>query len=192
MVDIPDEIRRNVNRGFRNPRRPGSVNPRVRGQEGIRGREVEGAPKVPKPKPLRQFSYKEMPGSWGYSLGEWIVYWYLTERKRFRLEEDFYHQSFAYAPFLYAGRDDTRADFLIVYGALTRLGYNSTYKALIFDPYSEFTHDVETDERRRRELADEGYQLIFMDQDALERDYANIIESGLKGRDLSNRGPGGI
>lgn len=188
MVDIPKDIRRGVNRGFKNPRRAGSVNPRVRGLETTRGRDVEGAPKLPKVDTRVVQNYPPVPDSWGYSEGEWIIYWYLSKVKGFAPERDFYHQAFAYVPFLFARKTDTSADFLIPYGFNSRLGFNTDYQALIFDPYDDFTHDAEFDRQRLIALEETGYKVVYMKQQDLMLRHKEIIEAGLQGRDLSDRG----
>lgn len=179
--------RQGSNRGFKSPRRQSTQNPKIARVE-TPGRTLEG-PKVKPtkaPKPLG--IWPNPPAEWGYSLGEWIVKWYLQERRHFVEGTDYYHQSFAYVPFLFANTNRTNVDFVIPYGPGTKLGINFRFKALIFDPYVDFTHDREFDLKRKQALYDEGYDLVFFEAKMLERDTENVIERGLLGQDLSDRG----
>jgi hypothetical protein len=188
----PDYYRQGTNRGFKNPRRAGVINPRILRLQTTEGRRDPTAPKLPKVRELGVSQpYGDMPDWWQYSLGEWIVYWYLVYVKHFVPEKDFYHQSIAFVPFLYQDIDVTQADFLLDYGPDTPLGVSNRYKALIFDPFDPFTHDMDTDIKRRMLAGEAGYLIVFMLQAMLESIPETVIEAGLKGKDLSDRGDGG-
>lgn len=180
------------NRGFKAPRRKGVVNPRVRKQEGTRGAVVATAVPIPHSNAIGKTAYTwpPPPAWWLHSVGEWIVYWYLTEKRKFKLDVDFYYQSHVYADTLFANVPFTQADFLIDLGADTKLGDWGGYTGLVLDPFVEFTHDYAFDLERARVLNDHGYALVYLEEGALELETEWLIEEALRppGHDHSNRG----
>lgn len=176
------------NRGFTWQRGRRLVNPVV-ARPYAGGRTLPGAPliqrtkKVPKGQP-----YPNPPPTWTASVGEWVVYWYLTRVKKYVEKQDFYYQSPVFAPYLFSSRDFTRVDFLIDFGPQSQAAPIGDYKALCFDPITAFTHpDMRLDKEKRRELADAGYLLIFLETTDLLLRPRELIEAGLVGRDLSSR-----
>jgi hypothetical protein len=176
------------NRGFADPRRVFSVNPRV-DHTYAGGRTLPGAPKLGRRRGITFGQpYPNPPRWWQGVVGEWIVYWYLSYRKRYKEGLDFFYQAPVHADGLFRGRDFTRVDFLVDLGPRSRAGQIGRYTAVCFDPITPFTHpDPQADKNKRTALELSGYLLIFMDTDALKMNPQRIIEAGLKGRDLSNR-----
>lgn len=181
-------IRTPVNRGFSNPRRVFVVNPALRHGPSL-GRFAKGAPTLGRRRGL-QFNqaYPNPPKWWLGVVGEWVVYWYLTARKHFKEGLDFYYQAPVYAPYIFRSRDFTRVDFLVDLGPRSRLGMIGRYTALALDPITQFTHpDPQHDKDKRTALALGGYLLIFLDEQPLKLNPQRVVESALRGRDLSSR-----
>jgi len=132
------------------------------------------------------------PAWWWHSEEEWIVYWYLKNKLKYVEGQDFYYQGRVYVPYLYQGKDFTQADFIIDLGPESPAGTLGDLTALVFDPFTEFTHDHDLDYRRWQALEDEGYGLIFMAEHDIKWRLAFTIAEGLKGKDLSNRGWGAV
>jgi hypothetical protein len=181
-------IRTPTNRGFSNPRRSFEVNPVVKRPSGG-GRFAKGAPTLGRRRKIVfGLPYPNPPSWWHGVVGEWVIYWYLTVRKRFKEGLDFYYQAPVYAPFLFRSRDFTRVDFLVDLGPRSRAGRIGHYSALAFDPFTQFTHpNPQADKDKRTSLELGGYLLIFMETQALKLNPQRIVEAGLKGQDLSNR-----
>ncbi len=176
------------NRGFKAPRRGGVQNPQIQ-RTGYRGRALPGAPPVPPAAVRRIHIYPNVPSDWLYSEGEWIVHWYLTERRRFEEGKDFYHQSRIFAPYLFSNRNFTQADFIVDLGPRSKLGPIGNFKALVLDPFADFTHNYDFDMQRKRDLDLQRYRLVFLDIFDLENRTEEVIERALGGEDLSSRGP---
>lgn len=177
-----------TNRGFRNPRRVFSRNPTI-SHLYAGGRTLPGAPKLGRRRGINPGqAYPNPPRWWMGPVGEWIIYWYLTARKRYKEGLDFYYQAPVFAPTLFASRDFTRVDFLIDLGPRSRAGQIGRYSALALDPITPFTHpDPQADKDKRTALELGGYLLIFIDTDALKMNPQRIIDEALKGHDLSSR-----
>lgn len=181
-------IRTPRNRGFENKRGRRFINPnptRIYGG----GRTLAGAPLLGRRQQLKRMTpYAPMPSWWGASLGEWIVWDYLTRIKRYQEGRDFYYQAPVYAPFLFSSRDFTRIDFLIDFGPSSQAAPIGGYRALALDPITPFTHpDPAFDKRRRAELEQAGYLLVFLETDHLTTRPRDVIEAALRGRDESSR-----
>lgn len=181
-------IRTPVNRGFQNPRRVFNVTPVVRRPSGG-GRFAAGAPTLGRRRTI-QFGqvYPNPPNWWKGVVGEWVVYWYLTARKHYKVGLDFYYQAAVYAPYLFRSRNFTRVDFLVDLGPRSRAGRIGHYTALALDPITPFTHpNPQLDKAKRASLELGGYLLIFLDTVPLKLNPQRIIEAALRGRDLSSR-----
>lgn len=181
--------RTTTNRGFKNPRRRWNINPVV-SRPYAGGRTLPGAPLLPRRLVLEKYQPYPNPPNWFLGpIGEWILYWYFTEKKHWLEGKDFYYQAPVFAPFLFSSRDFTRVDFLVDLGPTSAAGQIANYQALALDPITPFTHpDPAFDKRRRAELDAAGYLLIFLETSALEGNPTVIIEAALRGRDLSSRG----
>lgn len=132
--------------------------------------------------------YPNPPTWWLASLGEWVVYWYFTQVKRFVEGKDFYYQAPVFAPFLFSSRDFTRVDFLVDFGPDSKAGQVGDYKALAIDPITAFTHpDAAFDKRRRVELDEAGYLLVFLETTDLTTRPREVLELALRGIDVSSR-----
>lgn len=176
------------NRGFTWQRGRRLVNPVV-ARPYAGGRTLPGAPLIGRTvKPKNQQPFPNPPKTWTASVGEWVVYWYLTRVKRYVENQDFYYQAPVFAPYLFTSRDFTRVDFLIDFGPQSQAAPIGDYRALCFDPITAFTHpDPRLDKEKRRELADAGYLLIFLETSDLMTRPKEVIEAGLLGHDISSR-----
>ena len=86
------------NRGFSNQRARRLVNPTVNRLYGG-GRTLPGAPSLGRRQSVTpELPYAPMPDTWMASLGEWIVYDWLTRVKRYKEGVDFYYQAPVFAP----------------------------------------------------------------------------------------------
>lgn len=177
------------NRGFSNQRARRLVNPSV-ARPYAGGRTLPGAPTLGKRQTVvPNLPYPQPPSWWMASLGEWIVYWWLTEVKKYQEGKDFYYQAPVFAPFLFSSRDFTRVDFLLDYGPQSAVPPIGRYRALALDPITAFTHpDPNFDRDRRNELEAAGYLLIFLETDHLRTRPKEVLEAALRGRDESSRG----
>jgi hypothetical protein len=152
--------------------------------------------------------YPAQPDWFLGSLGEWVVYYYLTQvhRPRFReiTQRDppdggtyrFFHQIQAQAAGLFALTPTTRIDFYLPnFGGMG-------YRALVLDPYNETVHGgfggegedgLELDYAKRRILADaESIRLVWLHSARLDAGDFSVIEAALGGRDESPRAVLGI
>lgn len=176
-----------VNRGFKNPRASRQVNPVVN-RPYAGGRGLQGAPGFKRERVAKYQPYPNPPDWWLGPLGEWIVYWYFTQRKHWEEGRDFYYQAPVFAPFLFSSRDFTRVDFLVDFGPDSRAGQIGRYTALALDPITAFTHpDPAFDKRRRTELEDAGYLLVFLETSMLTTNPQDVLEKALRGQDVSSR-----
>ena len=181
-------IRTPHNRGFSAPRRSFNRNPALRRFSGG-GRFATGAPTLGRRKQLRFAQpYPNPPNWWLGVVGEWVVYWYLTDRKHYKEGLDFYYQAPVYAPFLFRSRDFTRVDFLVDLGPRSRAGRIGHYSALALDPITAFTHpDPQADKNKRTSLEFGGYLLVFLETEAMKLNPDRIVGEALKGKDLRSR-----
>ena len=179
------------NRGFSNQRARRLVNPTVN-RPYAGGRSLPGAPSLGRRQSVTpELPYAPMPDTWMASLGEWIVYDWLTRVKRYKEGVDFYYQAPVFAPFLFSSRDFTRVDFLLDYGPQSSVPPVGRYRALALDPITHFTHpNPNFDRDRRNELEQAGYLLIFLETDHLRTRPRDVLEAALRGRDESSRGTG--
>lgn len=166
------------------------VNAFLRRRTPDRTRRVVGAPKIPYGPGRREEEepWRVPPYGWPGSNLEYAVMWYLTEhgiepnRRKLRINIDFFWQRAASAPGLFLSRAFTRADFALP-------GWPGARRGLILDPLYPFTHkSIKHDLDKRRILAGQGWKLIFLDGGPLISRPHGIIEQALDGRDLSNRG----
>jgi hypothetical protein len=134
--------------------------------------------------------WPDQPDWWLSSEEEWIVYWYLKHKLKWTEDEDFYYQGRVYTDALFASKDFTQADFIIDLGPESKVGQLGHLTALVLDPFTEFTHDRDTDFRRWQALLDNGYGLIFMASEDVKGRTAHVITEALRGKDISNRGWG--
>jgi hypothetical protein len=181
-------MRTPINRGFKNPRRVWSVNPVV-ARPYAGGRTMKGAPLIGARSKITPYQPYPNPPLWFMGpTGEWILYWYFTERKSWQEGKDFYYQAALFAPFLFSSRDFTRVDFLVDFGPTSQAYRIGNFKALALDPITAFTHpDPAFDKRRRAELGEAGYLLIFLETSMLEANPQDVIEKALRGLDVSTR-----
>lgn len=181
------EIRTPRNRGYSAPRARRLVNPvtsRYRSSANLTGAPLIGRRQTVK----RVQPFPNPPRWWQGPRTEWIVYWYLTKVKRWQEDKDFYYQAPVFAPFLFSSRDFTRVDFLIDFGPASEAGQIGRYRALGLDPITPFTHpDPAFDRRRRDELEEAGYLLVFIEGSMLETNPRDVLEQALRGRDVSTR-----
>ena len=178
-----------INRGFSAPRDVFLVNPQRPGRTSAPSVSLTGAPQIGRRLTFHKNQpYPDMPKWWQGPVTEWIVFWYLTDRKHYVEGRDFYYQAPIFVPYLFQSRDFTRADFIVDLGPLSQAGQIGRYTALVFDPITAFTHpDPQFDKDRRTELDKQGYLLIFMEGEALKMSPKRIIDAALVGRDLSSR-----
>lgn len=177
-----------MNRGFKNPRAVRLINPKI-SRPYAGGISLPGAPKLGRRERIQEGQeWPPPPDWWPTPTSEWIVYWYLTERKHFKEGVDFYYQAPVFLPYLFSSRDFTRVDFLLDLGPSSRIGTIDRYTALCFDPITNFTHpNPAFDKARRAELDTAGYLLIFLEDYDIKLRPKAIIESALRGRDESSR-----
>lgn len=182
------EIRTPTNRGFSAPRARRLTNPTI-SRRYAGGRTLAGAPGIGRRRgPSTSQPYPNPPRWWMAPIGEWIVYWYLSQVKKWEQNRDFYYQAPVYAPFLFSSRDFTRVDFLVDFGPNSRAGQIAHYTALCLDPITPFTHpDPAFDKRRRAELDEAGYLLVFLEDHMLKQRPREILEAALRGQDFSSR-----
>lgn len=181
-------MRTPINRGFKNPRRVWSVNPVV-ARPYAGGRTLPGAPLIGQRAKVTRYQPYPNPPPWFMGpTGEWVVFWYFTSRKHWQEGKEFYYQSALFAPFLFSSRDFTRVDFLVDFGPQSAAAPIANYRGLALDPITPFTHpDPAFDKRRRAELSDAGYLLIFLETSMLEGNPPDVIEKALRGLDISSR-----
>lgn len=182
------EIRTPTNRGFSNKRAVRFTNP-SRPRSSIENVRHRDAPSPGRRATIRKYQpYPNPPPWWQGPLGEWIIFWYFQSVKKWQEGRDFYYQAPVFAPYLFSSRDFTRVDFLVDFGPDSRAGQIGRYTALALDPITAFTHpDPAFDKRRRAELEEAGYLLIFIETDMLLVDPRNVLEAALRGIDMSSR-----
>lgn len=155
-----------------------------------RTRRLPGAPRIPYLRPRREEAepWRDVPPGWPGSNLEYAVWWYLTEhgiepnRRKLKHGIDFFWQRAVNAPGLFVSRAFTRADFALPHWPGSRQG-------LILDPLYPFTHkSIKHDLDKRREVAKQGWLIVFIDGAPLLARPHGIIEAALDGRDLSARG----
>lgn len=180
-------MRTPTNRGFSNPRARRYVAPTVARYRS--SANLAGAPAIGRRHFLKKWQpYPDVPYWWQGPKNEWIVFWYLTFVKHWQKDKDFYYQAPVFAPFLFSSRDFTRVDFLIDLGPNSAAGAIGRYKAIGLDPITPFTHpDPAFDRRRRDELEEAGYLLVFLEGAMLETNPRDVIEKALRGQDISSR-----
>lgn len=148
-----------------------------------------------------QRPYPPPPADWLYSLGEWVVFFYLTRIKGWQkigtTDDDystttvipgrtFYQQVRVHALSIFVNTDETRIDFLCPQGA------GSMVRAIALDPYDPFTHpNASLDLLKRTVLMDQQkIQLIWLENARLEAGDYELIEQALRGVDESARATG--
>lgn len=176
------------------PQLPGA--PRVSGLK---------TPRIPRQRRTAesQRPYDDPPTDWLYSLGEWVVYYYLTKIKGWQKiggdldsgdtpvpipQRSFYQQVRVRALSIFVNTDETRIDFLIPQGT------GGSVRAIALDPYSPFTHPNASLDLLKRDVLEkqQGIRLVFLEDSRLESGDFQLIEDGLKGIDTSLRGTGGV
>lgn len=128
------------------------------------------------------------PPYWTGPVTEWSVYWYLTargiepNRRKLRPGQDFFYQRGLTAPGLFLRKPFTRGDFILP-------GFGRARYGVVLDPVTPFTHQQAWfDLVKRRILALQGWQVVFIDAWRLQIFPRNVIELGLRGIDISFRG----
>lgn len=182
---------RHTNRGFKNPRGRGALNPRVRKVEDTRGTPLDPRTQAPVPKAdglLNAKVYPPMPPTWPKSEGEWICYWYLKYHRHFVEDLDFYFDARVHVQALLRGAPLTQVDFLIDLGPTSPVGEIGWWKAIVLDPYTDFTHTFQYDKDRRDALNERGYLVIFLYEPRLKEEPIYLLDEALRGRDHSDRG----
>ena len=119
----------------------------------------------------------------GKSVLEWYVLWYLTRHgvlpnnRKYVRNRDFVYQEAIGTPGLFAGKQFTRADFILL------------KEKVVLDPYTSFTHpSPKEDKRKRIAVKRAGYKLIFLWGPGLEADPGPLIELARQGTDVSPLG----
>jgi len=157
--------------------------------------------RIPRPRQGREAlrAYPPPPADWVNPLDEWVVYYYLTQRKGWKkigegsppiAGRSFYYQVRVPALSVFVNTRDTRIDFLIPLG---RGSGGAGYSAIAIDPYTEFTHkDSSLDQLKKTVLLRQNrILLIFIQAQRLEGGDFEVIEAALRGRDESPRSTGG-
>lgn len=159
----------------------------------------------------RREPYPPKPDWFLNSLGEWVVYWYLSQGREqvgnganFRRVSEgqppiqansFFYQIRLEALGLFALTATTRIDFY-----LPGLG-GPGYRGLVLDPYNEAVHGgfgvgnegLALDLAKRQVLAEQAQaRLIWLHSSRLDAGDFETIEQALAGHDLSPRGMLGI
>jgi hypothetical protein len=157
--------------------------------------------------------YPAKPDWFLQSLGEWVVYWWLSQGRRSRglptlrpVAADnppgpgrnvFFHQIQVTALGLFSLTPTTRIDFYLPnWGGMG-------YDALVLDPYNETVHGgfggedredgLSLDYAKRQILADQAQiRLIWLHSARLDAGDFDVIEAALAGRDESPRAVLGI
>lgn len=176
-----------IARGYELDISPGIQNPAVAGLR-TPGRQLGGAPYVPHIEEVVEHVWPDPPETWGFSVGEWVVYWYLKYFLKWEEGIDWYHNGRVWLQGFHASNNFTPVDFIIDLGPGTRLGVYGKYTARVLDPITDYTHQNKVyDRERRNALAEEGYDLIFLDWWDLEWRTHHIIPQALRGIDESSR-----
>lgn len=178
-------------RGFKKGNSPGKTkNPKVAGTR-VQA-PLAGAPVIGRAHETQALPFPPMPNWWQASIGEWIVWDYLTRVKKWQERKDFYYQSRVFLPQFYSSRDFTSADFVIDFGPDSAAGMVGAYQALVLDPITPFTHpSLGFDKARRAALEAQGYLLVFIEEADLMHRTAEVMEQALRGIDDSSRGSNG-
>jgi hypothetical protein len=146
--------------------------------------------------------YPPKPDGYLYSLGEWVVEYYLTRIKGYKKigqdgdeytttavipNRSFFRQVQVRGLGIFVNTDDTRIDFLIPQGAGVAL------RDIAIDPYDNFTHpNPALDLLKRTVLMDQqSILLIWLENDRLVAGDFQIIDDALRGIDTSARAHGG-
>jgi len=134
--------------------------------------------------------WRHPPHSWTGPQTEWACYWYLSihgiepGRRKLRLGLDYLYQGGLTAPQLFRNKPFTRGDFVI-------FNFGRALRGVVLDPLTPFTHPTPWfDLEKRRILALQGWQVIFIDAPAVWAYPGPAIEAALRGVDLSRRGRG--
>lgn len=132
--------------------------------------------------------WQKVPPYWVGPQTEWAVFWYFTargiepNRRKLRLGQDFYYQRGLTAPGLFLNKPFTRGDFVLP-------GFGRARYGVVLDPVTPFTHkEAWFDLLKRRILALQGWQVVFIDAWRLQIFPGNVIELALRGVDISFRG----
>ena len=176
----------------RRPSTKRAQNPRLR-RFGQRGRTLPGAPRQQFAAPRSRKPWEPKNPRFTGPITEWIVMWYFTRVKGWTLGNEFFYQG-PIPTTIFFSKGFTRGDFIIPFaGAHIRNYGHTAFRAVVLDPITWFTHPHPWfDQQRRADIAREGYQLIFLEARDLEKmvytDPNNVIELGLRGRDISRLG----
>lgn len=134
--------------------------------------------------------WRRPPPSWPGPQTEWACYWYLSVRgiepgrRKLKLGLDYLYQGGLAAPGLFRNKPFTRGDFVI-------FNFGRALRGVVLDPLTPFTHPTPWfDLQKRRILALQGWQVIFIDAGDLQVFPGRAIEAALRGVDLSRRGRG--
>jgi hypothetical protein len=152
-------------------------------------RDLRGAIPVPRShQSPENRPWRNPPQSWGGPATEWSVYWYLSVHgiepngRKLTVGIDYYYQRGLAAPGLFLRKPFTRGDFVLP-------GYGKLHRGVVLDPVTPFTHkEYWFDLQKRRILAREGWQVIFIDAPDLYVFPGRVVELGLRGVDISQRG----
>lgn len=166
-----------------------SIQPRQLSSAGRAGAQFRGAVRVPRSRETPQNRpWLTPPRTWPGPQTEWAVYWYLSRRgvepnrRKLRLGIDYYYQRGISAPGLFLRKPFTRGDFVIP-------GWGRARYGVVLDPITPFTHkQVWFDLLKRRILALQGWQVIFIDAPDLRVFPGRVVELARRGVDLSLRG----
>lgn len=149
-----------------------------------------------------QRPYPPPPDGYLYSLGEWVVEFYLTRIKGLKkVGQDndeyttaavipgrsFFRQVSIAALGIFINTDETRIDFLIPQGP------GGVTRAIALDPISAFTHPNPTLDLLKRTVLwqQQRIALIWLDDERLIAGDFTVIDDALRGVDQSSRAHGG-
>lgn len=165
------------------------------------GPRVSGlkTPRVPRQRRTAesQRPYPPPPADWLYSLGEWVVFYYLTRIKGWQkigsTDDDyttttavkgrtFFQQVRVHALSIFVNTSETRIDFLVP------LGSGGSWQAIAIDPRDPFTHPDEALDRLKRIVLEQQQRirLVFIENVRLIAGDFEVIEQALKGIDESS------
>jgi hypothetical protein len=152
--------------------------------------ELRGAITPPRSRsPVENRPWRVPPPTWTGPQTEWACYWYLSirgiepNRRKLRVNQDYYYQRGLSAPGLFRYKPFTRGDFVLP-------GFGRARYGVVLDPLTPFTHQQSWEDlTKRRVLALQGWQVIFIDAWRLDRQFPGyVIELALAGTDISLRG----
>ena len=149
-----------------------------------------------------QRPYPPPPQDWLYSLGEWVVYYFLTRIKGWQkigaTDDDystttvipgrtFYQQVRIPALGIFVNTDETRLDFVVPQSR------GGAWRSVGIDPFSDFTHPNPSLDLLKRTVLEQqqNMRLVFIEDARLEAGDFEVIEQALRGIDESSRGSGG-